>query len=316
LHICGVNRLLLSRGDSTYREAESLRPLFNPPEKELDWVTGACFGDLDLDGDLDLATGRHHYYGHSRVHVYVNDGLERGVPQFREATGELGIAPLPQKAPHVEIQDFDNDGRLDLYWSAFFAEGDIRRPFLCRGLGVREGLPRFDVPSTAGIEPYFGDSDKLQNVLPPSGRGMIYYVNGPAIDYDGDGDLDLLVANWPVEPSRLLRNETIPGGAGGEISSGNWLDVRVVGRTMNRMGVGARVAVYRAGSAGEREAMLGLSEVTLNGGYSSARPAVVHFGLGEVSSCDVVVQLPPPASSSPIVLEGVRARQALSVEER
>lgn len=304
VYVCGCNRLFLSQPDKTYREAQALRALFNPPEKELDWVTGAAFGDLDNDGNLDLITGRHSYPGPSRIHVFHNDGLKDGVPQFREITKDLGLEPLPQKAPHPEIQDFDNDGILDLYWSAFFAEGNQRWPFLCKGLGVRDGLPRFAVPATAGIKPSYDQKGRIQNTVPATGVGMVYYVNSPAADYDGDGRLDLCCGNWPPEMSRLFRNDT---------KAGNWLQVRVQGKKMNRMGIGAKVVLYAAGKAGDRSALLGYREITVNGGYSSGRPALAHFGLGKVNSCDVEVFF--PSRAEPLVQRSVAINQVLQVQE-
>lgn len=304
-YVCGGNRLFLSQSAGKYREAVELKSVFQAPEKDLDWVTGANFGDLDLDGDLDLATGRHHYHGPSRIHVFLNDGLRNKMPRFREVTSELGLTSLPQKAPHPEIQDFNNDGDPDLYWSAWFAEGERREPFLCRGMGVQGGLPRFLVPSTAGIDLVLRE-DKVQNVAPASGRGMVYYVNSPAVDYDRDGDLDLLVGIWPEEPSRLMRNDT---------QGGNWLEVQVVGRKMNRMGLGARVAVYPPGMAGEPARLAGLQEITLNGGYACSRAAIAHCGLGELETCDVVVEFPLPAKAAPVILREVKVNQMLTVKE-
>ncbi|HXG10919.1 MAG TPA: hypothetical protein VNK04_14260 [Gemmataceae bacterium] len=93
---------------------------------------------------------------------------------------------------------------------------------------------------------------------------MVYYVDGSAVNYDGDGDLDFFAGIWPDEGSRFFRNET---------KGGNWLQVRIEGRKMNRQRAGARVRVYAAGKAGDRSALLGFQEITLNGGYSSVRPA-------------------------------------------
>lgn len=304
-YVCGGNRLYLSQPGNTYKEAVALRPLFNQPEKELDWVCGASFGDLDGDGDLELITGRHHYYGPSRIHVYLNDGLRDGVPQFREITKEIGLSPLPQKAPHPEIQDFDNDGIPDLYWSAWFAEDGKRWPFICKGLGVKDGLPRFAVPETESIKPIYDKPlGKISNEPPAKGRGMVYYVNGPAVDFDGDGRLDLCCGNWPPEGCRVYRNET---------KGGNWLQVRVRGTKMNRMGIGARVCLYAPGKAGDSKALLGCQEITLNGGYSSSRPAVVHFGLGRQVSCDMVVTF--PSRRDPLVIRQTKANQLVSVKE-
>jgi hypothetical protein len=301
-YLCGVNRLYLSQPDKTYREAKTLRPLFVHEGKGLDWTTGAVFGDLNLDGNFDLVIGCHPYEGPARVHVFLNEGLKDGVPQFREITKEIGIPALPQKAPHPEIQDFDNDGIPDLYWSCFFAEGDKRWPFICKGLGVKDGLPRFDVPKV----PDFDLEMLKKNAAPPKRLGMIYYVNGPAVDYNGDGRLDLCCGIWPDEPSRLFRNET---------KTGNWLQVRVEGKKMNRMGVGAQVRVFRAQMDGaENRTLLGFQEITLNGGYSSGRPAIAHFGLGNANSCDVEVTI--PGQPSAIVLRKARVNQALKVWER
>ena len=299
-YVCGGNRLFLSQADGKYREPEAERGTFKQPEGELDWVTGAAFGDLDRDGDFDLITGRHHYHGPSRVHVYLNEAGTDGTPHFREITRELGLSTLPQKAPHPEIQDFDNDGFADLYWSADVVDGDTRRPFICRGLGVRDGLPRFAVPDV----PEFSETVLKENTLPPGGKGMIYHVNGPALDFDGDGDLDLLACNWPPGGSHCLRNDT-PGG--------HWLQVRVVGNMMNRQGIGAQIRVFTVPRAGADRQLLGLQEITLNGGYSSSRAAQVHFGLGAVEECALEVRFPTRAA--PLLHRNVKANQTLVVTE-
>lgn len=298
--LAGVNRLYLSQPNGTYKEAASLRPTFDHPVKGLDWTTGPVFGDLDRDGDMDLVVGRHPYEAPARLHAYLNDGLKDGVPQFREIGAELGLPLMPQKAPHPEIQDFDNDGIPDLYWSAYFAEGNKRRPFICKGLGVRDGLPRFDIPKV----PSFDLEMLKKNAPPKAGLGMVYYVNGPTVDFDGDGDLDFCCGIWPDEPSRFFRNDT---------HGGNWLQVRVEGKKMNRMGIGAQVRLYAAGRIGARGALLGFQEITLNGGYSGTRPALAHFGLGAAKTCDLEITFP---SGTPTrVRRGVSANQLLLVHE-
>ena len=128
-------------------------------------------------------------------------------------------------------------------------------------------------------------------------------MDGPAVDVDGDGRLDFLCGNWPPGGSRFFRNET-PGG--------NWLQVRVEGTKMNRMGVGAQVRLYPAGPGDRRAGLLGVQEITLNGGYSSSRPALVHFGLGTLETCDVEITFPTRAE--PLVLRKVRANQRHSVQ--
>jgi hypothetical protein len=299
--IAGPNRLYLSQPDATYREAEALRSVFEQPrDKGKDLTSGVVFGDINGDGRLDIVTGIHDYNGPSHVQVYLNEGLQDGVPRFSNVTQPIGVPIIPQKAPHPEIQDFDNDGIPDLYWSAYFAEGTKRWPYICRGRGVMEGLPRFHVPAV----PDFDLKQMKLNAPPAKGVGMVYYVNGPAVDYDGDGKLDFFGGIWPEEGSRIFHNET-PGG--------NWLQVRVEGKKMNRMGVGAQVRLYSAGKVGDKAALLGYQTITLNGGYSSGRPALVHFGLGKAANCDVEVTL--PSREAPVVVKGVKVNQRLAVRE-
>ena len=138
---------------------------------------------------------------------------------------------------------------------------------------------------------------------------MVYYVDGPAVDYDGDGDLDIFAGIWPQEGSRFFRNDT-PGG--------NWLQVRVEGTKTNRMGIGAAVRVFaseasRAPDTTAKRQLLGYQEITLNGGYSSGRPALVHFGLGKAEIVDVEVAL--PSREEPVVRRDVKAWQRLLVRE-
>ncbi len=292
----GSNRLFLSQPNGTYKEAESLRKVFEhiTSDRGEDVISGACFADLDLDGDLDLITGPH--FAPARMHVYHNEGIKGGIPQFREITKELGIPPIPQKAAHVEIQDFNNDGIPDIYVAAYFAEGAQRWPFLCKGLGVKDGLPRIQVPSVTDVR----TDGVRKNVLPSQGLGMIYYVNGPAVDYDGDGDLDFLAGIWPEEGSRFFRNDT---------KGGNWLQVKVEGTKMNRMGVGSQVRVFAPGT----RTLLGFQEITQNVGYSSSRPALAHLGLGKAEPVDVEVTL--PNRKEPLVLKGVKVNQRMTVRE-
>src|SRR5262245_15261930 len=115
------NRLFLSQvknGKTTYREAVELRNVlqWQPLDRE-DWPCGAAFGDLNLDGRLDLIVTSHHVKARNKV--FLNMGLKDGIPQFRDVTKEAGLGDIvPVKCPHVEIQDFDNDGRPDIFTSA------------------------------------------------------------------------------------------------------------------------------------------------------------------------------------------------------
>jgi len=105
--------------------------------------------------------------------------------------------------------------------------------------------------------------------------------------------------NWFAgNHTRLLRNVASPR---------NWLDVRVVGKTVNRDGIGSRIEV-RSG-----DKLLGVQEIATGFGYASGQMPIAHFGLGDVAAVDVTILL--PGGTKPILRRDVRANQLLIVNE-
>jgi hypothetical protein len=262
------NRLFLSQADGTYREGGSEALQYEPVNREA-VPAGVSCGDVNGDGRLDLVIVNHAQP--ARTHLFLNEGLDGGVPRFRDVRKEAGIAyDFPEWTPerlhlkhaHVQVADVDLDGRPDIVIAAVWKGGGAEQPFVLRNLGGSP--PRFHVP--------------------PVDRATAYFACGPVADVDRDGRLDVCMTAWfPELSSRLYMNRC---------PMRRWLRVRVQGRTVNRMGIGAKVRVYRAGGLGKAAALLGYQEIGISEGFCTGGEAVAHFGLGDVDRVDVEVVLP------------------------
>lgn len=310
----GGNVLFLNEGGK-FREAPGSRTTFawDIPAGGDNMVGGVCIGDVNRDGLLDMVIGQHYeapWKAPVPVRLYLNRGIKDGVPAFEDVTAAVGLTPLPMKAPHVEVQDFDNDGWPDIYVSVvLFAEGKPH-PVIFEGLGVKDGLPRFrsdalavnDFPTAA--DRAIGRSADLFRKVQKDGR-IFYAAPGPSADYDNDGRLDLFLPSWwPEARTLLLHNET-PGG--------HWLQVVVQsGDGVNRMSLGSRMKVYLAGKLGQADSLLGCQDIATGFGYASAQPAIAHFGLGRVEVVDLEVTF--PHGKGTVVRKGIKADQRIAVK--
>jgi hypothetical protein len=164
-------RLYHNRGDGTFENIAEKAGVQNQR-----WAKGAAWGDYDDDGDLDL------YVSNSKGpnRLYRNDG--HGT--FTDVAPELGLTE-PNSSFSCWFWDFDNDGRLDLFVTGFFATlqdviADMlgqpsqgERPRLYRNLGP-DGFK--DVSAEVGLNP----------VTLPMGSNFA--------DIDNDGFLDVFLA--------------------------------------------------------------------------------------------------------------------------
>lgn len=290
----GDHRLLLNDGKGRFREAPGSRDVFRwKPTTSEDTPAGVCIADVNRDGLADVVIGNHFkspWTSPAPIRLYLNRGIHDGVPRFEDISESAGLKSLAMKAPHIEVQDLDNDGWPDIFVSIVkFADGKPY-PIIFRGLGVKDGIPRFredgwavnDFPTSEDRS--LKRSGGLFEKILKDGR-IIYMAAGPSADFDRDGKRDLFLANWWLESrSLLLRNET-PGG--------NWLGVVVEGKDgVNRMGIGARVNLFTAGKAGDANALLASQEIRIGYGYCSGQEARAHFGLGREEKVDIEVQLP------------------------
>jgi hypothetical protein len=213
--------------------------------------------------------------------------LNRGGGRFEDATDRFGVREGGW-GWGAAIEDFGNDGRLEVAQTNGYLQ--TGRAYA----GFATDRTRFWVP--VGTGPHHEDGAALAGI---DGTGVGHAL--VPFDFDGDGDLDLLVANWGAPPT-LYRNDT---------PRRHWLTVRLDDPVHpgNRQGLGSRVVV--AGPRGQ--AVTGW--ISTGGSYESQKPPVLHVGFGRRRD-PVRVQVWWPGATTPQVLDDVPVDQVLTVTRR
>lgn len=163
------------------------------------WASSAAFSDVDRDGDLDLYVACYVRFAEGMPEFMRTRGIELSLGpdaydaqpgvlflnengRFRDATHERGLAAAHGKALGVAFADIDDDGDDDLYVANDQQPGDLFR---------NNGKGHFtDVALETGAA-FSSEGDRQ------GGMGLDFG------DYDGDGRLDLFVANFADEPKSL-----------------------------------------------------------------------------------------------------------------
>jgi len=210
---------------------------------------GSTFGDYDSDGDLDwfitnITNDPEHpgpFGGFNRL--YRNDGNRH----FTDVTLAAGVRDS-RWSWGTTFFDYDNDGDLDLTaTNGYNGAGWIDdQTFLWRN----DNGVFTDVSTELGI------TDTGQ------GRGLIH------LDYDADGDLDLLVVNNAAAPV-LYRND---GG-----NDNHFLRISPQGTLSNRDGIGAWITVTPDLTDPDRQLVW---EIDGGSSFVSQNERTAHFGLG------------------------------------
>jgi enediyne biosynthesis protein E4 len=293
------NQLFRNNHDGTFRDVS----IDSGIGRHLGKGMGAAVGDVDDDGwpDLFVANDAEPNF------LFRN----RGDGTFEDIAPEWGVAVnqfgAPVSAMGADLRDIDNDGRLDLFVTDLSNEGFL----LYRHAGTHfddvsdlSGITLATLPYAGWSNPvadYNNDGWKdlfsanghvTDNVESIQGRSyrqgnslLINRGNGTfrdassaagdlnkpgahrgaaAVDLDNDGRLDLVVTTLG-DRAKILRNAST--------SAGQWLMLRLVGRTSNRDGLGTIVR------ATLDDGRVLVNHATTSAGFASSSDPRVHFGV-------------------------------------
>jgi thioredoxin-like negative regulator of GroEL len=189
------DRLFRNRGDGTFDDVTDRSGV---GRAGTGYGHGVAVGDVDNDGRPDLFLTRWRSYRLLR---------NRGDGRFDDVTRLAGLAGDRGWPTSAAFADLDGDGDLDLYVCHYVA-WDAAHPRLCQS-PARSGYTSCD-PKTLQPEPdhvYRNDRGRFTDVTAESGlaettgRGL----GVVAADLDGDGRIDLFVAN-DGSPNFFWRN--------------------------------------------------------------------------------------------------------------
>jgi hypothetical protein len=232
--------LFENQGDGTFLDVARRLDMHQPGRAETQGSVGATIADPDNDGDLDIFVAS---YGPDLI--WENQSPERGFVTRSAGTGLEGDHHSVGSA----WGDFDHDGLEDLYVGTFLSSIPEAPDHLYRNLGGGRFQP---VTPTLMLE-----------------RGTSHGVSWA--DFDGDGDLDLALANNdPGAGTHPLYRNLLPADV-----AARSLQVRVLDPEGRATRAGAEVRLTDAATG----RLLGTRLVETGGGYSSQSVKAVHFGI-------------------------------------
>lgn len=219
-----------------------------------DGSMGVDTGDYNLDGLPDIWVSN---YERETFALYRNFGNNVFV-HVSQATGITAVGPRFVGWGTVFF-DVDSDGDEDV----FVANGHVIH--FPKGAPVRQTALLFENLNARRFEDVAPSAGTWMSE-PHPGRGCA------AGDLDRDGDLDLVVSE-ANEPLAILENRTA--------QQHHWLQIRLIGRTGSRDGLGALVTVRTARGTQSRQIKGGTS-------YASTGDPCLHFGLASADLVDHV----------------------------
>jgi hypothetical protein len=204
----------------------------------------------------------------------------------------------------AEFFDSDNDGDDDLYVLNGMNEFNVysnQNPYYRDPLENKRLDIIIPVDTQEANVFFLNEGGKLNNLSKESGLDLRGNSRSAAyLDYDGDGDLDIVMNNYH-ETASFYRNESAA-------SNNGWLKVTLVGdakRGVNRDAIGARLTLHTEDGGSVWREIHGSS------GYMTVQTRQQHFGLAGHASADLEIIWP---NGERQVFAGITSRQSLTIK--
>lgn len=269
--------LYRNNGDGTFTEVGAETGVLGNPtmvEGYFGHGMGSDWGDMNNDGKLDLAVGN---LGHPDERgAYSNPSLiflNGNNNKFTEKHQELGLKFFEMNAGPTFV-DLNNDGYLDL-WSSQYSYDDISAA----------STPKYSrVYLNGGKDNNFALSDMTWEL----GSKIHGAWTALRLDYDMDGDMDLLVCS-DKENVKLFENRLT--------DMGNYLNLRIDKESVAKG--------YSALIANGNEVLYRSNQGIVSTGRASQSTNMLHFGLGNQENT-VVLQIEYNGGES-LVIDGLKS---------
>jgi enediyne biosynthesis protein E4 len=301
----GRNQLYRNRGDGTF-EALGETTASDDPHHGMN----VAMADLNRDERPDIFVTNIWFWAAAKRAVTETNTLllstiQDGRPAFRRVEDPGLLGPDSGWSWAGVFFDADHDGDDDLYVANGFTDYMTFVQYRPHPERPDQLYPIHNArdPNLLFLNP--GGSDGIPNALVEGSGAELAGLNSRSVvllDYDRDGDLDLLVTTFHDRP-RLLRNDA---------ARGNWLHLTLEGdpeRRSNRDAIGA-VVIARGGEAAPDLYVWRM--VTGGEGYLGQHSPAVHMGLGAASAVDLEIRWPNGDRQS---LRGVRANRSLRLRQ-
>jgi enediyne biosynthesis protein E4 len=313
-----------NEGNDVFRDVTSAMGIVDTDGRAM----GVGAVDYDDDGFVDIYVTN----DHTLNYLFRNEGGKRFVDMGTPSGTAFSKAGEATISMSVDFADYNGDGRMDIfksddsYCSLYENQGKGIFTDKANFAGISMAAAQFvgwsssfadydndgdeDIFKTNGaLKHLYGHQDQLfenigggkfKDVSAKRGEyfSQEFVGRGACLgDYDNDGDIDIYIVNLN-NAGKFLRNNK-----GNENS---WIQLKLVGKTSNRDGIGARVKV----TAGSRTQT---SQKRSTTGYLSQNDPRMHFGLAKNKVVDKIEIKWPSGKSQ--VLEHINSNQVVTIKE-